>query len=199
MIKNIVLDMGNVCCRWDVNYIASCLSTDQEEKQWLIQHVFQSQQWQELDQGLISIEEAQQQLSHSYPQFHYLIERALCHWFDYFDQFDEMEEYIIELKNKGYYIYLLSNCSLQFYQYYQKKSIFHHFDGYYISAKYQLLKPSKDIYLHFLDHFHLNGEECLFVDDMKINVEGAKRVGMSGIVYDGKIDELKDKIKKLSQ
>ena len=26
MIKNIVLDMGNVCCKWDVSYIASQLA-----------------------------------------------------------------------------------------------------------------------------------------------------------------------------
>ena len=36
MIKNIVLDMGNVCCKWDVSYIASQLASSLEEKDYII-------------------------------------------------------------------------------------------------------------------------------------------------------------------
>ena len=35
MIKNIVLDMGNVCCKWDVSYIASQLASSLEEKDYI--------------------------------------------------------------------------------------------------------------------------------------------------------------------
>ena len=44
MIKNIVLDMGNVCCKWDVSYIASQLASSLEEKDYIIKHLFQTKQ-----------------------------------------------------------------------------------------------------------------------------------------------------------
>ena len=55
MIKNIVLDMGNVCCKWDVDYISSKLTTNKEDQEFLIKHLFQSPQWIQLDLSLIHI------------------------------------------------------------------------------------------------------------------------------------------------
>lgn len=200
MIKNIVLDMGNVCCLWDVNYIAGCLSDNEDDRLFIVKNVFQSLQWKYLDEGVITVEQAQEQISQNKDERQKkLIRKALVHWYDYFEQFNDMEQLIVELKNQGYKIYLLSNCSMQFYDYYTKKSIFSHFDGYYISAKYQLLKPSKTIYKSFLQTFDLNADECIFIDDMFENVEAAQSVGIKGIVYDGDLEGLKEKIHKICQ
>ena len=43
--------MGNVCCKWDVSYIASQLASSLEEKDYIIKHLFQTKQWAQLDQG----------------------------------------------------------------------------------------------------------------------------------------------------
>ena len=153
MIKNIVLDMGNVCCKWDVSYIASQLASSLEEKDYIIKHLFQTKQWAQLDQGVLSLQDAKKQLIEQIPdKKRDLIVYAFEHWFDYFDQFDEMEEFIKRYKGKGYQFYLLSNCSMQFYQYYQSKSIFQHFKELYTSAKYQKIKPRifKPIRLYFI-------------------------------------------------
>lgn len=193
MIKNIVLDMGNVCCKWDVNYIASKLTINKEDQEYLIKHLFQTSQWIQLDQGSISLQEAKKQLLDNVSiDKRDLVEYGFDHWFDYFDQFDEMEELIQEYKEKGYHFYLLSNCSLQFEDYYKDKSIFQHFEKLYISARHQKIKPNLDIFEDFLKEYHLKANECLFVDDLKENVEGAKQVGMQGFVYLGNIQELKE-------
>lgn len=196
MIKNIVLDMGNVCCKWDVDYISSKLTTNKEDQEFLIKHLFQSPQWMQLDKGSISLKEAKQQLLDSVSkEKRDLMEYGFEHWFDYFEQFDEMEEFIKEYKQKGYHFYLLSNCSLQFNQYYQTKSIFQHLEGLYISAAHQKIKPNLDIFEDFLKEYYLQANECFFVDDLKENVEGAKKVGMQGLVYQGNVQELKQLIK----
>lgn len=196
MIKNIVLDMGNVCCKWDVDYISSKLTTNKEDQEFLIKHLFQSPQWIQLDKGSISLKEAKQQLLESVSkEKRELIEYGFEHWFDYFEQFDEMEEFIKEYKQKGYHFYLLSNCSLQFNQYYQTKSIFQHLEGLYISAAHQKIKPNLDIFEDFLKEYHLQANVCFFVDDLKENVESAKKVGMQGLVYQGNVQELKQLIK----
>ena len=51
MIKNIVLDMGNVCCKWDVSYIASQLASSLEEKDYIIKHLFQKKQKERIFQA----------------------------------------------------------------------------------------------------------------------------------------------------
>lgn len=196
MIKNIVLDMGNVCCKWDVDYISSKLTTNKEDQEFLIKYLFQSPQWLQLDKGSISLKEAKQQLLESVSkEKRELIEYGFEHWFEYFEQFDEMEEFIKEYKQKGYHFYLLSNCSLQFNQYYQTKSISQHLEGLYISAAHQKIKPNLDIFEDFLKEYHLQANECFFVDDLKENVEGAKKIGMQGLVYHGNVQELKQLIK----
>lgn len=189
MIKNIVLDMGNVCCRWDVNHIVKSL-TDQPVMQELIKtRVFLSKQWHLLDAGTISLQQAEMEMSeHLSDEEKEMIHYALWHWHDFFDQYNVMEKYIKKWKEKGYFIFLLSNCSLQFYDYFQNKSIFTLFDGYYISAKHQLLKPNKEIYMDFLKQYHLKAENCLFVDDIEDNVKGAMAVGMKAVVYHGNPD-----------
>ena len=193
---NIVLDMGNVCCKWDVDYISSKLTTNKEDQEFLIKYLFQSPQWLQLDKGSISLKEAKQQLLESVSkEKRELIEYGFEHWFEYFEQFDEMEEFIKEYKQKGYHFYLLSNCSLQFNQYYQTKSIFQHLEGLYISAAHQKIKPNLDIFEDFLKEYHLQANECFFVDDLKENVEGAKKIGMQGLVYHGNVQELKQLIK----
>ena len=67
MIKNIVLDMGNVCCKWDVSYIASQLASSLEEKDYIIKHLFQTKQWAQLDQGVLSLQDAKKQLIEQIP------------------------------------------------------------------------------------------------------------------------------------
>ena len=191
MIKNIVLDMGNVCCKWDVDYISSKLTTNKEDQEFLIKYLFQSPQWLQLDKGSISLKEAKQQLLESVSkEKRELIEYGFEHWFEYFEQFDEMEEFIKEYKQIGYHFYLLSNCSLQFNQYCQTKSIFQHLEGLYISAAHQKIKPNLDIFEDFLKEYHLHANECFFVDDLKENVESAKKIGNQG-----NVQELKQLIK----
>lgn len=196
MIKNIVFDMGNVCCRWDMYYLAKCLTDNQEDQKLIIENVFKSKQWQLLDAGTISLKQAEKEMTKNVAENKKdIIKNALYNWHNYFNQYDEMEQYIIQCKQEGYKLYLLSNCSMQFYDYYQNKSIFSHFDGYYISAKYHLTKPSKEIYLDFLKKFHLNAGECIFIDDIKENVDGAISAGMQGIIYDGEICKIDSIIK----
>ena len=54
--------MGNVCCKWDVSYIASQLASSLEEKDYIIKHLFQTKQWAQLDQGVLSLQDAKKQL-----------------------------------------------------------------------------------------------------------------------------------------
>lgn len=193
MIKNIVFDMGNVILRWDPHYIASKLSDSLSEQELIEKELFGSLQWQKLDQGSITVEQALSEINTSNPS---LIKHALLHWYDYFEPFKDIIPLVKQLKENGYKIYLLSNCSLQFDNYYQTVEAFKYFDGFYISAKHHLLKPNVEIFEDFLKEYHLVGDECIFIDDVMANVEGASKAKMHGYVHDGDVKKLRLFLKK---
>ncbi|MFP5368521.1 MAG: HAD-IA family hydrolase, partial [Actinomycetes bacterium] len=45
------------------------------------------------------------------------------------------------------------------------------------------LKPDPAIYRLLLDRYGLAARDCVFIDDSKANVEGARSVGMHAIHY----------------
>jgi HAD superfamily hydrolase (TIGR01509 family) len=57
------------------------------------------------------------------------------------------------------------------------------FDEYVLSFELGLVKPHPAIYLEAARRAGCRPAECVFIDDMAVNVEGARRVGMAGIVY----------------
>lgn len=78
---------------------------------------------------------------------------------------------------------------MRFYKYKSKVEMFKMFDGFLISAKEKLLKPDKAIYQRFLTKFGLKADECVFIDDILINIKGAQSVGITAHQFTG-ADEL---------
>ncbi len=59
-----------------------------------------------------------------------------------------------------------------------------YFDGVYYSHLIRLRKPDRDIYEYVLADAELVAEECIFFDDLKINVEAARQVGIRGVHHE---------------
>lgn len=58
-----------------------------------------------------------------------------------------------------------------------------YFDGVYYSHHIRLRKPDRDVYEYVLADAELIAGETVFFDDLEINVEAARSVGMHGIVH----------------
>lgn len=112
-------------------------------------------------------------------------EKTAHHWFENREMFQEMDPLIRDLKVRGYGIYLLSNAGVQFSQYERSLPAYDCFDGMVVSAFVHLMKPDRRIYELLASTYDLVLGECLFVDDVPVNVTGAERVGMQGLVYTG--------------
>ena len=77
---------------------------------------------------------------------------------------------------------------------------FKYFDGGVISAEAKASKPDPRIYNILLDKYSLIPEECLFIDDLEVNVKAAEETGMKGLVTHGIIGitfEIDKKLKAL--
>ena len=53
-----------------------------------------------------------------------------------------------------------------------------------------MIKPNEEIYKCLLNKYNLKAEECLLIDDIEANVEGAKKVGLNAEVFKNDYDAL---------
>jgi epoxide hydrolase-like predicted phosphatase len=66
---------------------------------------------------------------------------------------------------------------------YQREMFDELFDHVVISGEVGLRKPQPEIYLLAAERFSAEPSECVFVDDFKVNADGATAVGMRGIQH----------------
>lgn len=59
------------------------------------------------------------------------------------------------------------------------------FDAAILSCEHRLLKPEPAIFELCLERLGEAAEDCLFIDDLEVNVAGARAVGMRGHVFTG--------------
>ncbi len=197
MIKNIVFDFGGVIVDYNPEQIIRNYTDDDIEVAKLKKELFDSPFWEMFDAGAITQEQLQKNVeANVYAHQRELVGQIIDSWYLHLPEYP-VEKLIHRLKAKGYAIYLLSNASIQFELYQNNIAILKEFDGIYVSGFHRLLKPSYFIYQDFLKTFDLQGEECLFIDDVEANVQGALNIKMAGIVHDGDVANLENKLKKI--
>lgn len=194
MIKNIVFDMGKVLVGYDAMRVCAHHIPDEKDRETVCTAVFVSPEWVQLDMGVLPEEQAVAQMCGRLPKR--LREAArLCmrDWHKYcMWTITEMEPLIRKLKADGYGIYLCSNASLRLLDCYRQViPAVDCFDGLLFSAEVRCIKPQKEMYLHLFERFGLKPEECFFIDDIPLNIDGAAACGMDGYCFaDGNIDRL---------
>ena len=65
---------------------------------------------------------------------------------------------------------------------------FKYFDGGVISAEVKASKPDTRIYNALLEKYSLIPGECLYIDDIEINVKAGEAAGMKGLVTFGSLE-----------
>lgn len=192
MIKNIVFDLGNVIIRWNPEYIISQYTKDPIVQEELLHKIFASPYWLAFDDGSLTREEVIRNIQKTTSfQYRSIIADIVYYWYQHCPPIEGILPLVKELKKQGNHIYLLSNTNIHFDEYKNTLPVMEYFDGFYISAKTKLTKPHPEIYLDFLDSFNLKAEECIFIDDVKANIKGAKKIGMCGFQFKGDVEKLK--------
>ena len=97
-------------------------------------------------------------------------------------------------KKAGYKVYILSNYGSWSYEKTREKALnfLDDVDGAIFSYQVKKIKPNPDIFEALFETYSLIPEECVFLDDLAANIEGAKNMGMHGIVFTGLEDGLKE-------
>lgn len=197
-INCIIFDMGNVLLEFNPMRIVSKYTSDYEAQAILLEEIFHTQVWVGLDLGVITDQEAEKKIWATCPDsLHDLVHEIISTWPKTNIIIDEMRPLVMELKDKGYQLYLASNASVRFYEYQSSIKALDSFDGILISAEIHKAKPDPLFYEALIERFHLKPSNCFMIDDMSANILGAAACGIKGIVYDGQIDHLRAALKRM--
>lgn len=185
MIRSIVFDMGNVLLRFDPKVFLERVCVEDAEDQKLIQkELFRSLEWVQMDRGALMEAEVFEMVKKRLPErLHGPLEELLFRWERPILPIPGMAEFVRDCRRAGYGIYLLSNASKRLHSYWKSIPGHEYFDGEFVSADYRLVKPQQAIYRKFCQVFRLEPKECLFIDDVPLNIEGAITAGWQGIVF----------------
>lgn len=186
MIRNIVFDLGNVLISFRPAEYLDTKEYSTEEKARILNDIFFSREWLQLDNGDITLSEAIDSIS----EISSLSKEEIAHIFnlrtDLMVPLQQNADLLPELKKQGFRLYFLSNFPIDiFHEIKSGYYFFNYFDGGVISAEVRFSKPDVRIYEILLEKYSLIPEETLFIDDLEINVKAALGTGMKGLVTHG--------------
>ena len=198
MIKNIVFDMGNVLIEWSPAVLLERLGLPEADRVLLLRELFLCAEWQSLDRGTITTDEAMALMAYRIPErLHGAAMRIMNDWWkDPLTPMPGIAELIAELDGLGYGIYLLSNATSRVHDYFDRIPGSQYFRGKLISADVKLLKPQHEIYEALFETFGLRPEECYFVDDNAANIEAAGLLGMHCSVFFADVNRLRAELRR---
>ena len=197
MIRNILFDMGNVLLRFDRRTFLNRLDVTEEDKQLLLKEVFLSEEWVSMDAGILREETAEPVMCSRLPEhLHNAVHQLTSCWDQPIIPMEGMYELLQELKTAGYGIYLLSNASVRQHDYWPRVPGSEFFDGTLISADEKVMKPQPEIYRLCMERFGLKPEECIFIDDVQANIDGAAFCGIAGVVFHGDVSLLRSSLRE---
>ena len=94
-------------------------------------------------------------------------------------------EILHELYTGGTRLALLSNAGFDFGDPFRRAPFARYFEQVFVSAELGLLKPDPAIYRHVARELGIEPAEMVFVDNKKVNVEGAESIGVTGHHFTG--------------
>ena len=195
MVKNIVFDMGGVLVNYSGMPVCRHFIENEEDCRSVHTGVFVSPEWVLLDMGVITDEQALAQMQNRLPQrLHEKAALCMRDWHLYNMQpIEKMGTLLRELKDRGLGIYLCSNAGVRLTEIYRDVlPAADCFDGILFSAEVKCIKPQREMYQHLFKRFSLKPEECFFIDDLQLNIEGARACGMDGYCFaDQNIEKLR--------
>ena len=199
MIKVIIFDMGKVLVWFDNSIffqkLADLAGLDLDRVRE-IAHV-KLELVQSFDRGEITPAEFKERvcsalgLSLSYSQFYEIFN-------DVYTPNVSALDIVWRLKAAGYALVLLSNCDPERAGFIQKKfPETQVFDVRIVSYEVKLLKPEPAIYLLALQRAGAKAEECVFIDDMAVNIEAARALGITSIQFEYDKTDLEAELRRL--
>ncbi|ABR30761.1 haloacid dehalogenase [Thermosipho melanesiensis] len=194
MVRNIIFDLGRVLINWaPKKYMEKVF--DKDTVTFFMNNIFNTNDWNLMDKGLIDEEELWKKKLSTFPQYKEEIEHMKNKVIDLLTPIEENVNILYELKKK-YKLYVLSNFSKNSFKMVKEKyKFFELFNGIVISSYVNSIKPEEKIYKILIKTYNIIPEESLYIDDKIENISTGKRLGFKTIHLKSP-ELLKNKLKK---
>ena len=195
-IQKVIFDVGQVLVKFNPQNLFIKILKDEEKVDFFLKNIC-TWEWHIQQDLIYDTSKAAEPVIKKYPEYKEAIEAFYGRFLEMIDSVhQENVDLALNLKQKGYPIYLLSNFpGDQFEKYRLQNSFLDEFDDRIISGDVGLAKPDIKIYQLAIKKFNLNPEESLFIDDKIENTRGAEQVGIKTIQLQ-KPEDLDKEIRK---
>jgi putative hydrolase of the HAD superfamily len=184
-IKAIIFDLGNVLIKVDfermlINHTKDATGNSAHE---ITESAYNDDLFKQFCTGELSSEKFYKKLNKRY-NLDISIQLFKEKWCDIFELVEGMSELVAELSS-NFKIGLLSDTDPIHWQYVLREYPFlQSIENPTLSYKVGYMKPHPDMYKLAAKNVKQSPNECLFIDDQQVNVEGAQKVGMHAVQFE---------------
>lgn len=183
-VRNWIFDLGNVLLRWAPEPVVAEVFPESEDHSALTKAIFHHPCWQSYDAGHISEQEACHSVATHIEQPFERVQALIMGCQNSLVAIEESVAFLQQLKAQGYRLFCLSNMPIEFYARLREMHDFWDcFDHITISGHVNYIKPQPEIYHYVLEHNRLKAEECVFLDDLAVNVAAAEALGIHAVQF----------------
>jgi 2-haloacid dehalogenase len=181
---NVVFDIGNVLVHWDPRALYRKIFASEDEVEWFIANVCNSDWNLEQDRGR-SFAEAVREATARFPEHADAIAAYDLRWHETVPgPIDGTVGILEELRQRGTPLYAITNFNQdKFRETVERFAFLRTFRDIVVSGDERLLKPDPAIYRVLLERNGIDAAACVFIDDSEKNVRGAEAVGMKAIHF----------------
>ena len=185
LYKNIIFDLGGVVVDFNPRVFLVDHFMNEKLEDALYAITFGSEEWLEIDAGLLSREEGERIMREKGAAMHraFEVDVILDDWYDMLRTQNDVLQLIKRLKQRGYNIYYLSNISHDVLAMLRQRKFWKLFDGGIASCEVRVTKPDPRIYQALLKRYGLSATESIFIDDNENNAAAAAQVSITGLQF----------------
>ena len=179
MIRNIIFDVGKVLVSYEPDAYMQRLGISKEKQKKINEAMFQNKLWDTSDQGLGTPDEFLQKFIAGAPELADEITKIHKTVGNTVELFPYAMEWILDLKARGYHVYILSNYSENMLdQTKDKLKFLPLMDGVVFSYKIKKIKPDPEIYLKACEAIGTEPVHSIALEDAPAGIRSASAAGM---------------------
>ena len=182
--STVVFDLGGVLVDWDPRYLFRRLLPDDAAVEAFLADVC-SPEWNAAQDAGRSWAEAVREASERFPEHAELVAAYDERWWETIGgQIDGTVEVLDELRRRGVGLFAITNWSAEKFDLtFPRFDWLAWFDGIVVSGYERIVKPDPRIFQLLVDRHGVDPRAAVYVDDVPANVEAARAIGMTGLVF----------------
>ena len=179
-----VFDIGGVLLDWNPRYLYRTLFDDEAEMEEFLATVC-TPDWNRRMDGGMTFAEGIAELLDRFPDQSDKITAYRDRWIEMIPAaLDDTVAILDQLRSAGHRLYAITNFAAETFAWTRQRWDFlAWFDDIVVSGEIKELKPEPAIYRTLIGRNGLSAGDCLFIDDVQENVDGAIAVGMNAVRF----------------